>query len=386
MQPGGEPVGHLALQGESEGKIMSTSVGQAPLRVAVIGVGEMGRNHARVFSEMPEANLVAVADMNMAAASAAARFKGVEAYDDFDRMLDEARPEAVTIAVPTILHAEVAAKVIERGIHVLLEKPIALNVEQAREIIRKARSHGVRLAVGHVERFNPAVRALKKLLQSGQLGRTFQVCTRRQGPYPARIRDVGVTIDLAVHDLDIVRFVTGAEVSSLFAVTGSVIGAAFEDNVHGMLHLTNGAIASVTANWITPTKIRELSVIGESGMFRVDYLTQDLFFYENDHRPAQATDWDTMVVMRGVREGRMIRHMVVKKEPLRAELEAFVALARGEASDAVSAADGREALRLAQLMLHSSALRMPVSCSEAAPSLMPQPVDELPQSEPVPAR
>jgi UDP-N-acetylglucosamine 3-dehydrogenase len=386
MQPGGEPVGHLAPQGESEGEIMNTSVGQAPLRVAVIGVGEMGRNHARVFSEMPEVNLVAVADMNMAAARAAARFKGVEAYDDFDRMLDEARPEAVTIAVPTSLHAEVAAKVIERGIHVLLEKPIALNVEQAREIIQKARLHGVRLAVGHVERFNPAVRALKKLLHSGQLGRTFQVCTRRQGPYPARIRDVGVTIDLAVHDLDIIRYITGAEVSSLYAVTGSVIGSAFEDNVHGMLHLTNGAVASVTANWITPTKIRELSVIGESGMFRVDYLTQDLFFYENDHRPAQATDWDTMVVMRGVREGRMIRHMVVKKEPLRAELEAFVALARGEASDAVSAADGREALRLAQLMLHSSALHMPVSCNEAALSLTPQPWDMLPQLEPVPAR
>lgn len=365
---------------------MTMSVGQAPLRVAVIGVGEMGRNHARVFSEMPEVNLVAVADLNMAAARAAARFKGVEAYDDFDRMLDEARPEAVTIAVPTSLHAEVAAKVIERGIHVMLEKPIALTVEQARQIIQHAVAHGSRLAVGHVERFNPAVRALKKLLQSGQLGRTFQVCTRRQGPYPARIRDVGVTIDLAVHDLDIIRFITGAEVSSLYATTSSAIGSTFEDNVHGMLHLTNGAIASVTANWITPTKIRELSVIGESGMFRVDYLTQDLFFYENDHRPAQATDWDTMVVMRGVREGRMIRHMVVKKEPLRAELEAFVALARGEASDAVSAADGREALRLAQLMLHSSALHMPVSCDEAAFSIVPRPVDVLPQLEPVPAR
>lgn len=345
---------------------MTTIANRPPLRVAVIGVGEMGRHHARVFGDMPDVELVAVADMNESAARAAARQKGVDAYADFDRMLDEARPEAVTIAVPTSRHAEVAAKVIERGIHAMLEKPIALTIDQARRITEHARARGVRLAVGHIERFNPAVRALKAMLDKRSLGRVFQINTRRMGPYPIRIGDVGVTIDLAVHDLDIIRYITGAEVTSLFASTSMAIGSIHEDNVHGMLALDTGACASVMANWITPTKIRELSVIGEGGMYRVDYLTQDLVFYENDLRPAQDSEWDTLAVMRGVREGRMIRHVVAKKEPLRAELDAFVALVRGAPNDAVSAEDASEALRLAQLMLSSSAQRMPVVCGEHA--------------------
>jgi UDP-N-acetylglucosamine 3-dehydrogenase len=320
-------------------------------KVAVIGVGAMGRNHARVYSDMPDVELVGVADANQQAAAPVARRAGTQAYTDYLQMLDEQQPQAVTVAVPTVAHLTVALEAIHRGMHVLIEKPIAFSLDEGQRLIDAAAAAGVRLMIGHIERFNPAVIALKAHLASGELGRVFQIDAHREGPFPARIQDVGVVIDLAVHDLDVMRYVTGAEVVRIYAETQQQIHSTREDLVSGLVRLDDGTVGTLAINWLTPTKIRELYVTGECGMFRVDYLTQDLYFFEN--AMANGGTWETLGVLRGVSEGRMIRHVVAKKEPLRAEQEAFLAAVRGEAAVPVTGADGLKALELALALVIS---------------------------------
>lgn len=321
------------------------------IRTAVIGIGAMGRNHARIYSDLPGSDLVGIADVDLKAAEAVAEKYGAQPYCDFERMLDELHPDAVSIAVPTVQHSRIALPVIERGVHLMLEKPIAFSIEEGERIIADAERCKVKLMIGHIERFNPAVIALKAHLAAGELGRVFEIDARRQGPFPVRVVDVGVVIDLAVHDLDIMRYITGAEVVRAYAETERRIHSTREDLLTGLVRLSDGTLGTLTINWLTPTKIRELYVTGERGMFRVDYLTQDLFFYEN--ATVVDGDWDTLRVLRGVSEGRMIRHVVTKKEPLRAELEAFLAAVRGEIPVPTTGRDGLIALHLAQDMVES---------------------------------
>jgi UDP-N-acetylglucosamine 3-dehydrogenase len=327
-------------------------------KVAVIGVGAMGRNHARVYAEMEGVELIGVADADAAAVAQVARRYTTTDYTDYIRLLDEQKPEAVTIAVPTVDHLHVALAVIERGIHLLIEKPIAVSSHEACHIIAAAENAGVQLMIGHIERFNPAVTALKKHLAAGELGRVFQMDAHRQGPFPARVKDVGVVIDLAVHDLDIMRYVSGAEIVRVYAETERRIHSSREDLLTSLVRLDDGSIGTLTINWLTPTKIRDLYVTGECGLFRVDYLTQDLYFFEN--ATANGDDWEAIRILRGVSEGRMIRHIVAKKEPLRAEQEAFLASVRGEAPVTVTGLDGLKALELAEAIVTSGQEYRPI--------------------------
>jgi len=331
------------------------------LKTAVIGVGSMGRNHARVDWESPEVQLVGVADQRETVVKAIAERYNTRAYTDFRYLLDEQKPDAVTIAVPTICHMEVAMEVIQRGIHLLIEKPIAFSVDEARVMIEAARKANVQLMVGHIERFNPAVIALKKHLVDHELGHVFQIDARRQGPLPERISDVGVVVDLAVHDLDIMRYVTQAEITRVYAETEHGIHSQKEDLLSGVVRLSNGTIGTLLINWITPTKIREFYATGERGMFKVDYLTQDLYFYEN--AKADGGEWDTLRVLRGVSEGKMVRYYIEKREPLRVEHEAFIAAVRGEAPIAVSGDDGLRALMLAEAIVTSGFEHKLMQCS-----------------------
>jgi UDP-N-acetylglucosamine 3-dehydrogenase len=311
----------------------------------------MGRNHARVLSEMPDVELVAVADSNPQAAAMVARRTGARAYTDYSQLLDKERLDAVTVAVPTVGHLPIALEVIRHGINTLIEKPIASSVDEGRRIIAAAEQTGVALMIGHIERFNPAVIALKAHLAVGELGRLFHIAAHREGPFPARVQDVGVVIDLAVHELDVMRYVTGAEVVRIYAETQQQIHSTNEDLLSGLIRLSDGTVGTLAINWLTPTKIRELYVTGVCGMFRVDYLTQDLYFFEN--AMANGETWDTLSILRGVSEGRMIRHVVAKKEPLQSEQEAFLAAIRGREAVPVTGADGLQALELAQALVTS---------------------------------
>jgi predicted dehydrogenase len=272
-------------------------------------------------------------------------------YTDYHQMLERERLDVVSVTVPTTIHKEVGLNVARHGIHTMMEKPIAFTVEEGQQLIAAARGAGVKLAVGHIERFNPAVSELKRRLDSGDLGRIFQIHTRRVGPFPSRIRDVGVVIDLATHDIDLMRYLLGVEPERIFAETQRKIHTEHEDMLSGLLKFRNGVVGILDVNWLTPTKIRELLVVGEKGMFLVNYLNQDLLFYENNHLAAD--NWDSPRTLMGIGEGHMVRIVVERKEPLRAELESFVGAATSGREPLVTGDDGLLALKLAHRMVES---------------------------------
>lgn len=321
------------------------------LRVAVIGVGSMGKNHARVYSELPDVDLVGVSDASAETARSIGEKHGVPGYEDFRQLLTEQKPDAVSIAVPTALHEEVAMAVMEAGCHLLIEKPIAATVEEGRRIIQRANDLQRVLMVGHIVRFNPAMQELKKKLAAGELGRIFQVFCRRAGPFPARIRDVGVVVDLAPHDVDVMRFLLEENPKRVYAETEQRIHTDHEDLLFGMLRFPHGVTGALEINWLTPTKVRETLVLGERGLFRVDDLTQDLYFFENAHATGEL--WAGLRTLKGVSEGSMIRYTLQRYEPLKAELQAFVSAVRGEREVPVSGEDGLAALHLALALVES---------------------------------
>lgn len=321
------------------------------IRVAVIGVGSMGVNHARVYHELPEAELVAVSDINREALETVSTKLGVPGYDDYGEMLAVEKPEAVSVVVPTTWHERVASKVLQSGAHVLVEKPITATYEEGRRLIECAEVNQRQLMVGHIVRFNPALRALKQKLDAGHLGRIFQIGCCRIGPYPARSQDVSVVIDLAPHDIDIMRYLTGLDPIRVYAETEQRIHTEHEDLLLGLLRFPGGITGSLEINWLTPTKKREIWVLGEHGLFRLDDLTQDLYFYENAQ--VGGSLWPTLQTLKGVSEGEMTRYALLRYEPLKAELQAFLkAIQEGEPV-AVSGKDGLEALRLALALVES---------------------------------
>ncbi len=320
------------------------------IKAAVIGVGSMGMNHARIYDALEGVALVAVSDTDTKSARAAASRYRARHYADHATMLDQERLDLVSVAVPTGLHHQVALDVIERGLHLLVEKPIADTVANAEEIIERAQARGVQLMVGHIERFNPAVSELKLRLEDGQLGKMFQIHARRLGPFPDRIRDVGVVIDLATHDLDVMCHLTEADVVRVYAETEQEIHTLHEDSLSGLMRFQNGVVGVLDVNWLTPTKVRELYVTGEKGMFMVNYLTQDLYLYENEY---VGSDWDRLGMLKGVGEGNMIKLRIGKREPLHVELEAFAQSVEEGGPPPVTGEDGTRALTLAQAMVES---------------------------------
>lgn len=322
-------------------------------RVAVIGVGSMGKNHVRVYSEMPNVELVAVVDANFELAEQVGKSNHVPAYDDYFEMIDQTNPEAVSIAVPTSLHYQVAKDILELGCHVMVEKPIASTAEQAQKLVGLADRLGTILMVGHIERYNPAIIELKRRLDQNELGRIFQIHARRLGPFPTRIQDVGVIMDLAPHDLDIMRYLTGREVSRVHAETKQILHETYDDMFAGLVRFDNGILGVLEINWLTPTKIRELYVTGERGMFQVNYITQDLCFYEN--ADTNGDRWSTISLLRGVSEGMIIRYPIKKKEPLRAELESFISSVHGKSRFHGNGYDAQIALELVSALIQASA-------------------------------
>ena len=320
-------------------------------RVAVIGAGAMGRNHARIYREVRDCDLVGVADPDAAIAAEIAALNGTRLYTDYSAMIRQEHPDAVSVVVPTRYHKSVVLDVLQAGCHVLVEKPISATPKEAEDMITAATRAGRLLMVGHIERFNPVIRELKRRIEQGQVGRLFQIHTRRLGPFPPRVRDVGVVVDLATHDIDVIRYLTGSEGVRLYAETKREVHTSREDMLTGLIRFESDMLAVLEVNWLTPTKIRELTVTGERGMFRADYLTQDLYFYENAE--VSGTPWDAIQVLRGVSEGPMSRLAVRKEEPLRVEIDNFLAAAQGRQAQVATGEDGLAALRVALALIES---------------------------------
>jgi len=322
---------------------------QKPLRAGVIGLGSMGRNHLRAYQELDGVDLVAASDPDLGVLERALRGRTVRPYPDYRRLLSEEALDVVSIVVPTGLHHEVALAALEAGVHVLVEKPIASSVEQGKEIAAAARRRGLKATVGHIERFNPAVAELKRTLDGGSLGRVYQVNARRVGPFQQRQRDVGVARDLATHDLDVIRHILGSEVTHLYCQTLKGARTQYEDALLALLGFENGVSAQLDVNWLSPTKVRQLTVLAEHGMLTLDYISQELFLYQEAGQPSNWADPAAL----NVTPEAVNRLPVRKQEPLIAELEAFVnAVARDE-EPAVTCEDAIVALYLAEELVES---------------------------------
>jgi UDP-N-acetylglucosamine 3-dehydrogenase len=330
-----------------------TESASRPLRAGVVGLGMMGRNHVRVWDEViDEADLVAVADPDPAALARATAGRRARGFEDAERMLAEEELDVVSVVAPTSLHLPATLAALRAGANVLVEKPIAATREEAQAMIEAAEAAGRMLTVGHIERFNPAIRELRRRLEAGELGRIFQISATRLGPFPARIRDVGVVVDLAPHDLDVMRFLVGAEPVRIYAETEQRIHTEHEDLFTGTVRFANGVLGVLNINWVTPTKRRILTVTGERGMYVADYLSQDLVFYANPEADENANAGGTGITT--VTEGEMTRREVRREEPLAVELREFARAVRDGGPPPVHPHDAMVALLLARKMVESA--------------------------------
>jgi UDP-N-acetylglucosamine 3-dehydrogenase len=307
---------------------MSEAAGhERPLRVGVIGVGVMGSNHARVFSGLPGAELVGIADPDRKQADFVARTLDCKAVPDAEALLDM-NLDAVTIAAPTHLHRDIALSAISRGVHLLVEKPIASTVEEGRELIAAARRAGVTLMVGHVERFNPAVEAIKEAILKEDI---LSIGITRVGPFPPRMSNVGVVIDLAVHDIDLIRWFTDSDIIEVQPQLSSAV-AEREDIALLQFRTASGVLAHINTNWLTPFKARNVTIATRGKYVMGDLLTRQVtecFGFQPDGSYS-------------------MRHLSVGyAEPLRSELLAFVKAVRTGTPPAVSGEEGVASLEIA---------------------------------------
>lgn len=306
--------------------------GTGPLRVGVVGVGAMGANHSRVYSRMSGVELVGVVDADGATAAAVAGTCRCAGFGDTADLF-HCGVDAISVALPTSLHVDASLDAIAHGVHVLVEKPIAGTVDLAERMTSAADAAGVCLMVGHIERFNPAVRRLKEYIDEGLLGDVISMSARRVGPYSPRSRDVGVILDLATHDINIMSHLSGGPVRTVYATAGSVVHSQ-ED--HAILALTfdNGATGVIDTNWLTPHKVRTLTLVGSKAVAAVDYI--DMTIDISDAK------WK-------------LSAKIEREEPLRLELEHFVSCCRDGSVPLVSGRDGAHAVAVARAAARSTA-------------------------------
>jgi predicted dehydrogenase len=315
------------------------------LKIGVVGVGVMGSNHARVLSEMSGVRLVGVVDPDRKQREFVARTVGCAAFDDLDALL-RSGVDAVIIAVPTHLHHEIALECIRRGIHLLVEKPIAPTVEEGRDIVAAAHRAGVTLMVGHVERFNPAVESIKRAIKNQAI---LSIAITRVGPFPPRMSNVGVVIDLAVHDIDLIRWFTDSEIVEIQPQLSSAV-AEREDIALLQFRTASGVLAHINTNWLTPFKARTIHVATRDKYLIGDLLTlqvTECFGFQPDGSYS-------------------MRHLSVGyAEPLRSELLSFAKAIRTGHTPAVTGEEGVASLEIAIRCLDERAAQ--ASASERKP-------------------
>jgi UDP-N-acetylglucosamine 3-dehydrogenase len=305
------------------------------LRIGVVGAGVMGSNHARVLAGMPDTTLVGIVDPLPAHRTRATELTGCRTFESFDELVAEG-VDAVTIAAPTHLHHELSLAAIARKIHVLVEKPIASSVEEGQEIVTAARKAGVTLMVGHVERFNPAVAAIKQAISGEDI---LSIAITRVGPFPPRMSNVGVVIDLAVHDIDLIRWFTESDIVEVQPQLSSAV-AEREDIALLQFRTASGVLAHINTNWLTPFKARNVTVATRGKYVMGDLLTRQVtecFGFKPDGSYS-------------------MRHLPVgHDEPLRAELVAFLHAVRSQSVPAVTGDEGVASLEIAIRCLETPA-------------------------------
>jgi UDP-N-acetylglucosamine 3-dehydrogenase len=304
----------------------------------------MGRHHARNYARLEEADLRAVVDKDLERARALADRFGAAAFSDVGQLLRELpNVAAASVAVPTSLHAEVAGALLSAGRHVLVEKPIAATLEEADRLLELANQNSAILAVGHVERFNPAVRELKRLLDDGRLGSPLSLIARRVGLMPPQIRDANVIVDLAVHDIDIFCYLLDAESpDELYCNAGRAIATDRFDFAD--ISLRFGSVSCfLQVNWVTPVKIRSLAFTGTEGYAQLEYITQRLEYYPG----AQTREPDSFAELEALSEQSPELIEFEHAEPLERELREFIGAAKGEGSTTVTGEEAKRSMTIA---------------------------------------
>ena len=304
------------------------------LGTAVIGTGFWGVNHARAYKELESTNLVAICDVNAERAKAVAKQFGVKAYTDSAEMLKDSEIEAVSVCTWATILAKEAQSALEAGKHVLVEKPMASNAIQAMNLVQIAQSQGLILTVGFLMRFLPGLQNIKEAIEKKQIGELVCATTKRVSQWPVRIGDAGVLKDTTIHDIDVMRYITGEDPVSVYARIGSIRRLEFEDYVQIMLTYKDGKGVFIESNWLTPYKIRNLIVTGSDAIMRLDYLSQELWI-ENGQ------------------ESRQPRYPV--EEPLKLELRHFAECVTEKKQPKVTSLDGVRALQIVEAAIESSA-------------------------------
>ena len=313
------------------------------VNVGVIGVGAMGENHVRVYHKMEEANLMGVSDVSERALKKIEKKYGAKGYTDYCELLANPEIEVVSVCVPTTFHHAVVMEAIKHKKHVLVEKPIAFTLTEAEEMIAAAKEAGVILATGHVERFIPAVLKAKELIDDGVIGDIVSAFAKRVGPLPPRIKDVGVSIDLAIHDLDIMNYLFEEEITQVYGTMNSSFDdSEFEDHAEIMVSFDNESTGIIEVNWLTPYKRRELELTGTAGIISVDYIQQSIEVF-----------------------GKFAQDIeIVHEEPLKGELKSFLNSVVEEKEPVITGEDGLKALKMVIAANKSSKEHRPVSLDE----------------------
>ncbi len=300
------------------------------LRTAVIGAGSMGRHHCRLYDELPESDLVGIADVNVEAADLAKQYH-TRHFIDYQDLLRE-KPELVSIAVPTSLHREVAVAALEAGAHVLVEKPISDTLDGAQAIIDHAKERGRKVFVGHVERFNPAVIALKEVIDSGKLGDVHSISNLRVGAYNKRTFDTGIILDLGSHDIDLISYLYGRKAETVFAIGAARIHE-YEDHAAISLKYTESAAGYIELSWLSPYKVRKMFVVGTEHFGLIDLIDQTLIIFDGK-------SWTNT-------------GMVHREEPLKMELRETMKAVVEDLPPQVSGEDSLYTIRIALAAVQS---------------------------------
>lgn len=300
------------------------------MRVGVIGVGAMGQHHVRIYNEMANVDLIGISDVSESRVKELSSQYGVPGFIDHTALLKQDL-DVVSIAVPTTLHKQIGLDAIACGTNILMEKPLSDTIENAKYLVNAACDAGVKLMVGHIERFNPAVMKLKHIMDSGLLGKIVSISTKRVGPYNPRIRDVGVILDIGVHDIDIISYLYGKQVNEIYAIAGSNIHS-FEDHAAILLRFDHEFSGIVETNWLTPHKIRKLTAIGTDGVAYLDYIDQTVELHDGE--------W--------IRQAK-----IEKSEPLKNELEYFIKSISNGMDPYPSGSDGLYVLEVAKAAIRS---------------------------------
>jgi predicted dehydrogenase len=319
-------------------------------RIGVAGLGYMGRNHARVLARMEGIAFAGGADP---AGDVHRALGGFPLYPSLEDLID-AGIDGVILATPAEEHEKGAIRLAEAGIHTLVEKPVAKDLDGAIAMRDAFANTGLVCAVGHIERFNPALQEMKYRLSQRCLGKVFSIATKRAGPFPLRTYETGVVRDLASHDIDIVHWLLG-RFGALTAELGHQIGTDREDLVEAIGRLEDDTVVSISVNWLTPSKQRSVTVLGERGALVADLLTSDLTFYSNAAIPVE---WEEMARLKGVSEGDVTRYAIRKPEPLQSELEGFRdAILGAPGAQIVTLEEGIDVMEIAEAMLRGRFIR-----------------------------